>query len=88
MSYFLAIEPHPTIEQLKARRAECLMFALAMHRRILRAHPADGSVIEWRRACRYWIEQAYHAHGELLAQLAAMPPINRLYATAPMPLPC
>lgn len=68
MSYDL-YTPHPTIEQLKTRRAECVLYALAIHRRILRAHPADKSIPEWTRARRYWIEQAYHAHGEILARL-------------------
>lgn len=68
MSYPIFTQPHPTIEQLQARRAECLTFALAMHRRILRAHPKDRRVSEWERARRYWIEQAYHAHGEYLAR--------------------
>lgn len=68
MSYDL-YTPHPTVKQLKARRAECVQFALAMHRRILRAHPSDTSVSDWARARRYWIEQAYHAHGEILTRL-------------------
>ncbi len=75
MSYDL-YTPHPTIAQLKTRRAECVMFALALHRRMLRAHPDDTSVSEWARARRYWIEQAYHAHGELLAQQERLTALN------------
>lgn len=67
--YAIYTASHPTIEQLKARRAECLMFALGMHRRILRAHPRDTSITEWESARRYWTEQAYHAHGEIMARL-------------------
>lgn len=67
-SYTLYTLPHPTIEQLKARRAECLMFALAMQRRITSAHP-DANTIDWEHARDYWKQQAFHAHGEIMTRL-------------------
>lgn len=68
----------PTIAQLKAARAECVMFALAMHRRILRAHPQE-IVIEWEGARRYWIQQAYRIHGEICMMIARVTPITAYY---------
>lgn len=69
MSYPIFTQANPTIAELKARRAECLMFALGMHRRVLRAHPQDTSVIDYEHAKRYWIAQAYFAHGEIMERL-------------------
>lgn len=88
-SYTLFTASNPTIEQLKARRAECVRMALVTYRMAHTRHPKDiQSRDYWAAQCRYWTDQAYHAHGELLAQLDAMPIINRICATAPMPLPC
>lgn len=59
---------HPTIDELKARRAEALTYALAMYRREHACHPLDTiHRAEWSRARQYWIAQAYHAHGEIMA---------------------
>ena len=66
-SYAIYTQTSPSIEQLKARRLECLTFALAMHRRMISANP-HANMIDWEHAKRYWIEQAYHAHGEILTQ--------------------
>lgn len=89
MSYPIYTQPDPTIEQLKTRRAECLKMALVSYRMEHTRHERDTvSRDYWREQRRYWTDQAYHAHGEMLAQLSAMPLINRICVTAPMPLPC
>lgn len=60
---------HPTLADLLARRAECVAFALATYRRERACHPSDAyHRDEWRRARVYWIQQAYHAHGEIMAR--------------------
>lgn len=62
-------QPAPTLAQLRARRLECLQSALAMYRREHACHVLDQhNRKEWARARRYWTQQAYHAHGEILAR--------------------
>lgn len=62
--------PTPTLDQLRARRLECLQFALAMYRREHACHVRDTiNREEWCRARLYWTQQAYHAHGEIMTRL-------------------
>lgn len=66
-SYPIYTAQHPTIEQLKTRRAECVRMALVTYRLSVTRHPKDTKSAEyWRGQCRYWTDQAYHAHGEYL----------------------
>lgn len=55
-----------SLDELKARRAECVDHALRCYRLLRTAHPSDMRITA--EDVVYWIRQAYFAHGEILAQ--------------------
>ena len=57
--------PLPTLDELKARRLECVTYALALGRRLRRMHPMDTTRADWERAMRYWIAQARDAQTKI-----------------------
>lgn len=58
-----------SLDELKARRAECVDHALRCYRLLRTAHPSDRRITA--EDVTYWIRQAYFAHGEILAQARA-----------------
>ena len=62
---FRSNDPSPTLDELKARRLECVTYALALGRRLRRMHPMDTTRADWERAMRYWIEQARDAQAKI-----------------------